>query len=102
MAMAAIKSLGVDTVDMPQTSGKISVWGLNQEVVVVGQETIGGNPKMPEFTSLLHSLEKDLVILWVPENRFPPASAVQDMIPGIGEFDPKRPRHELTIFEKVI
>ena len=70
--------------------------------VVVGQETIGGNPKMPEFTGLLDGLEEGLVILWVPENRFPPSSAVQDMIPGIGEFDPKRPRHELTIFEKVI
>jgi len=34
--MAAIKSLGVDTVDMPQTSGKINVGGLNQMVIVVG------------------------------------------------------------------
>ncbi len=33
--MAAIKSLGVDTVDMPQTSGKIRVWGLNEEVIVL-------------------------------------------------------------------
>ncbi len=33
--MAAIKSLGVDAVDMPQTPGKIRVGGLNQEVVVL-------------------------------------------------------------------
>ena len=57
---------------------------------------------MPEFTGFLDRLEEDLVILCVLENRFPPSSAVQDMIPGIRKFDPKRPRHELTIFEKVI
>ena len=98
--MTAIKSLGVDPVDMPQTSGKIGVWGLNQEVIVVGQETIGGDPKMPEFTGLLDGLEEDLVILWVPENRFPSPSAVQDMVPGIGKFNPKRPRHWLILFEE--
>jgi hypothetical protein len=57
---------------------------------------------MPEFTGLPDSLEEDLVILCVPENRFPPPSAVQDMIPGIGKFDPKRPRHELIVLEKLI
>ena len=54
---------------------------------------------MPEFTGLLDGLEEDLVILWVSENGFPPSSAVQDMIPGMGKFDPKRARHELTLFE---
>ena len=57
---------------------------------------------MPEFTGFLDGLEEDLVILCAPENRFPPSSAVQDMIPSIGKFDPKRPRHELTLFEKLI
>jgi hypothetical protein len=57
---------------------------------------------MPEFTGLPDSLEEDLVILCVPENRSPPPSAVQDMISGIGKFDPKRPRHGLTLFEKLI
>jgi hypothetical protein len=33
--MAAIKSLGVDPVDMPQAPGKIRIWGLNQEVIVL-------------------------------------------------------------------
>ena len=91
--------MGVDSVDMPEASGKIRVWRLNQEVVVGGKKTIGGNPKMPEFTGLLHGLEEDFVILCVPENGFPPSSAVQDMIPGIGIFDPKGSRHELTIFK---
>ena len=99
--MTAIKSLGVDPVDMPQTPGKIRVGGLNQEVVVVGQETIGGNPKMPEFTGLLDGLQENLVIFRAPENRFPPSSAVQDMIPGIGKFDPKRARHALTLSDKL-
>ena len=90
----------VDSVDMPEASGKIRVWRLNQEVVVGGKKTIGGNPKMPEFTGLLDGLEEGLVILWVPKDRFPPASAVQDMIPGIRKFDPKRPRHKFTLSEK--
>lgn len=102
MPMTSIKSLGIDTVNMPEASGKITVGGLNQEVIVVGHETIGGDPKMPEFAGLLNGLEEDLVILCVPKNRFPPSSSVQDMIPSPGIFDAKRPRHELTIFEKVI
>ena len=56
---------------------------------------------MPEFTGLLNGLEEDLVILCFAENRFAPSSAVQDMIPGIRKFDPKRPRHRLTLFEKL-
>ena len=94
--------MGVGTINMPQTPGKIGVWGLDQEVIVVGQKTIGGDPKMPEFTGLLHGLEEDFVILCVPENGFPPSSAVQDMIPGVGIFNPQWPRHELNIFENLI
>jgi len=55
---------------------------------------------MPEFTGLLDSLEEGLVILCVPKDRFPPSTAVQDMIPSIRKFDPKGPRHELTLSEK--
>jgi hypothetical protein len=33
--MAPIKPLGIDTVNMPEASGKIRVWGLNQEVIVL-------------------------------------------------------------------
>ena len=61
--MTAIKSLGVDPVDMSEASGKIRVGGLSQEVVVGGEETIGGDPQMPEFTGLLDGLEEGLVIL---------------------------------------
>jgi hypothetical protein len=56
---------------------------------------------MPEFTSLLDGLEEGLVILCAPENRFPPASAVQDMIPGMRKFNPKRPRHRFILFENL-
>ena len=86
-----------DPVNMPQTPGKIGVWGLDEEMIVVGQKTIGGDPQMPKFTGLLHGSEEDLVIVRVPENGFPPSSPIQDMIPGIWIFDPKRPRHGLTL-----
>ena len=46
MAMAAIISLGVDTVDMPQAPRKICVWGLNQEMV--GSDCKEGNGRRPE------------------------------------------------------
>ena len=57
---------------------------------------------MPEFAGFLDGLEEYLVTLCVPKNRFAPSSSVQYMIPGMGIFDSKRPRHELAIFEKVI
>jgi len=56
---------------------------------------------MPELTGLLDGLEKGLVIRWIPKDRFPPSSAVQDVIPGIGKFDSKGPRHGLILFKKL-
>ena len=94
--------MGIDPVNMPEASGEITVRGLDQEVIVVGHETIGGDAKMPEFAGFLDGVEEGLVILCVPKNRFPPSSSVEDMIPGMGILDTKRPRHELTIFEKRI
>ena len=94
--------MGIDPVNMPEASGEIAIRGLDQEVIVVGHETIGGDAKMPEFAGFLDGLEEDLVILCAPENRFPPSSSVQDMIPGMGIFDTRRPRQGLTIFERVI
>jgi hypothetical protein len=99
--MAAIESLGIDPVNMPEASGEVAVRGLDQEVVVVGHETIGGDAKMPEFAGFLDGVEEGLVILCVPKNRFPPSSSVEDMIPGMGILDTKRPRHGLTIIEKI-
>jgi hypothetical protein len=86
---------------MPEASGEIAARALDQEVIVGGHETIGGEAKMSEFAGFLDGLEEDLVILCVPKNRFSPSSSVQDMIPGMGIFDSKSPRHELAIFEKV-
>ena len=94
--------MGIDPVNMPEASGEVAVRGLDQEVIVVGHETIGGDAKMPEFAGFLDGLEEGLVILCVPKNRFPPSSSIEDMIPGMGILDTKRPRHELTIFEKRI
>ena len=93
--------MGIDPANMPEASGEIAVRGLDQEVIVAGHETIGGDAKMPEFAGFLDGLEEDLVILCVPKNRFSPSSSIQDMIPSMSIFDTKRPRHGPTIFKKV-
>jgi hypothetical protein len=35
-----------------------------------------------------------------PENFFPPSSAVQDILVGIGIFGTKKPRHESALWEE--
>jgi hypothetical protein len=82
---------------VPEAPGKVAVWGLDQEVIVVGEKAVGRHPKMPIFARLLNGSEKDFVIFWISENRFPPPSSIQDVIPGMGIFEPKRAGHGLIL-----
>ena len=97
--MAAVESLSVDPIDMPQTPGKVPVGGLDQEMVVVGHEAISSNPQAPESAGFLNGLEKGRVILWVSEDQFPPSSSIQDMIPSTRIFDPEGAGHGSTLPE---
>ena len=93
MIMAAVESLGIDPVDVSKASGKIAVGSLNQEVIVVGHEAIGCDPKVKGLAGFLNSLEEDLVVPVVPEDQLASSPPVEDMIPGIGIFHSQRARH---------
>jgi hypothetical protein len=93
VAMAPVKSLGIDAINMSETSGKIAIGGLNQEVIMIGHEAIGGDAEMPGFASFADSLQECFIIASVPEDSFSPSSSVEDMIPGVGIFHAKRSRH---------
>jgi hypothetical protein len=42
-SMPAIKTLGVDSVQLPHTPGEITFWGFDQQMIVVVHQTIGMN-----------------------------------------------------------
>jgi hypothetical protein len=99
--MPPVEPLGIDAVDVPQTSRKIAVGGLNQQMIMVRHQAIGRNPETPEVACLPNGLKKRLVILGTPKNGFFPSSSIQDMIPSVGIFDAQRPRHGLTLYQKI-
>ena len=54
--MAPIKPLGIDTVNMPEASGKIRVRGLNQEVIVLCEVEAPSIMNPPAILSLFVGL----------------------------------------------
>ncbi|HUT70072.1 MAG TPA: hypothetical protein VMW89_05305 [Desulfatiglandales bacterium] len=45
--MSTFEVLGVDAVDVPHTSGEIGIRCLDQEMIMVGQQTEGRNLQIP-------------------------------------------------------
>ena len=85
-----------------QYSGKLNV-RFDEGELEIEPRLLRQFPTLPLLHTLtVDGLEKGLVILCIPKDRFPSSSAVQDVIPGIGQFDSKRPRHGLTLFKKLI
>ena len=59
---------------MSHASGKVPAWSLNQEVIMIGDEAIGGNPNLVHFNDFLKKFDEDGVVLFVQKNRFPPST----------------------------
>ena len=60
--MGTVEALGVDPVEMAHAPGKVAVWGMDQEVIMVGHQGVGTNLEVPVGTTLLQYLQKLLVI----------------------------------------
>jgi hypothetical protein len=75
--------LGVNPVDLPHASGYIGIRRLDQEMVVVRHQTIGGNAQIPLLSRFLEKLNKLSVLPIVRKNRLTPPAAVHDVVPCI-------------------
>lgn len=63
--MLAVESLGIDAVDMPHGTGDVAFRCVNQHVVMVGHETVGGDANIPRFGRILKQFDKSLVVVFV-------------------------------------
>jgi len=102
VAMQPVEPLGIDAIDMAHATRKVAVGGLNQQMIMIWHQTVGRNPEVPIFARLLNRPEEVFIIPFLSKDGFSPTSPVQDMIPSIGIFDPKRPRHILFLSGQIL
>jgi hypothetical protein len=93
VAMQPVEPLGIDAIDMSHATRKVAMGGLNQQMIMIWHQAVGRNSEVPIFPRLLNRLEEVFIIPFLSKDGFPPTSPVQDMIPGIGILNSKRPRH---------
>ena len=95
--MIAVESLGVDTVDVSHAAGNIGIRGLDQKMIVVRHQAIGGNTHLPHLATFFEKLDKSDIITVGSEDGFPASATVQDMIPRVGIFYAQGPGHGLNV-----
>jgi len=85
--MPAVEPLGVYTVDVAHASGDIGIGGLNQQMIVVGHQTISGYSKIPHLSGFNQHLNESLIVIFVEKNFLGPSASIHDMIPGVRVFN---------------
>jgi hypothetical protein len=63
--MPAVEPLGVYTIDVAHASGNIGIGGLNQQMIVVGHQTICGYAQVPHLRGFNQHLNESLIIVFV-------------------------------------
>jgi hypothetical protein len=86
-AMPAVEPLGVYAVDVAHASGNIGIGGLNQQMIVVGHQTISGYAQVPHLRGFNQHLNESLIVVFVEKDLFGPSASVHNMIPGVRVFD---------------
>lgn len=85
--MPAVEALGVYAVDVAHASGNIGIGGLDQQMIVVGHQTISGYAQVPHLCGFNQHLNESLIVVFVEKDLFRPSASVHDMIPGVRVFD---------------
>ncbi len=87
VARLAIKTLGVDAIQLPHALGKITVRRFDHQVIVVIHQTIGRHGPVANLHHFGHHVEKQVFIRLAQENSLPSISAGGDVIQRTGKFD---------------
>ena len=69
--VSPVKALGVNAVYMSHASGQVTTRSLNQEVIMIGNEAISGDPHLVHINHFFKKLDKYGVVAFIHENRFP-------------------------------
>jgi hypothetical protein len=68
-AMPFVEELGIDAVLLPHADGKIAVRGLNEQMIMIGHETIGVADPVVSFVDVLEGVQEVLAVMIALENR---------------------------------
>jgi hypothetical protein len=55
-AMPAIEALRIDPVGMAHATAKVAIQGLDEQIVVIGYQTISGNTQVPHANPICKNL----------------------------------------------
>ena len=91
--VASIVSLGIDPVDMPHTSRYVGIRRLNEKMIMIWHQTIGGNAQIPQFCALFEKVNKPLAVPIILEDALISPAMVHNMIPRTRILDSQGSRH---------
>jgi hypothetical protein len=93
-AVPFVEMLGVDAVQLSHAEGEIAVRGLDEEMIVIGHETVGVANPIVAFINVLESVKEVLAVLVILEDRFLLIAARSYMIDCAGVFYAKWADHD--------
>jgi hypothetical protein len=91
--MPPVEKLGVDPVQLPHPSGKISPGGFHDQMIMILHETVGMAKPFVSAYDRGKDIQKAIPIRSIQKNRLPGVSPTGNMINGSSEFDPQWPSH---------
>jgi hypothetical protein len=91
--VTSVEALGINTVYMAHAARQIAVRGLDQQVIMVRHQTVGGYPAIPEFGRFPENLDKFFTVCIGKEYLLAPSATVHHMIPGSRIFYPQWSGH---------
>jgi predicted ribosome-associated RNA-binding protein Tma20 len=92
--MTFIEKLCINPVQLPHAQGKITIWRLDQEVIVVVHHAVGMAEPVIPLINMLESVQEVDAVLVVFENGLLFISAGGDVIDGTGVFYAERAGNE--------
>jgi len=95
-AVAAIESLRVDPVQLPDGAGETSAHGLQQKVVVIAHEAECVAANVEPFHNFFEKSKESPPIAVVVEDRKTTVSPREHVMELTRDVEPKRPRHRGT------
>jgi hypothetical protein len=91
--MPPVEKLGVDPVQLPHPSGKISPRGFHDQMIMILHETVGMAKPFVSAYDRGKDIQKAIPIRSIQKNRLPGVSPAGNMINGSSEFNPQWPSH---------
>jgi len=96
--MAAVEDLRVDPIELPHPTGEIRLWGLDQQMTVVGHQTVGMAEPAEAADHLAEDGQPGLPIRIRLDDALSRMAATSDMVNRVGEFYAQRPGHGGTVY----